>query len=150
MRIICTTLLFLLITTTSFSQDRSREIQLMTALLAAPEEMRENATVMGYDSEGELSVWRQGSNELICMTDDPEREGINIACYHKDLNAFMERGRILRKEGKGRMEIFDIRAEEVAKGKLFMPEGPSSLFIFYGDEGIINWETGEATGGKQR
>lgn len=142
--------LFLLPCTLLLAQVPDREVQLMTAVLAAPEDMREHATVMGYNTDGSLTVLHQGTNELICLADNPEKEGVNIACYHKDLEPFMKRGRELRASGMGRMEVFEKRDQEVQDGELFMPEGPSTLYIFYGDEGIINWENGEVNGGKMR
>ncbi len=134
----------------SLSQVPDREIQLLTAVLPAPEEMRENATVMGYDQEGNLSVIHQGTNELICLADNPAAEGVNIACYHKDLEPFMKRGRELRAKGMGRMDVFTKRDQEVQDGLLTMPEDPTTLFIFYGEDGSIDWETGEVSGGKVR
>jgi hypothetical protein len=135
---------------TVLAQIPEREIQLQTAVLAAPEEMRENATVMGYSPDGTFQVLHEGTNDLICLSDDPESPGVNIACYHKALEPFMKRGRELRAEGKGRMEVFSIRDEEAAQGTLTMPEEPSTLYIFYGEDGIINWESGDVTGGKLR
>ncbi len=144
------TLLLSMFMISAMAQERSREVVLKTALLAAPEEMRENATVMGFTDDGKMEVLHQGTNDLICLADNPASDGINIACYHKDLEPFMKRGRELRAEGKGRMDVFSIRDGEVNDGKLSMPQQPTTLFIFYGDEGIINWETGEVNGGKER
>jgi hypothetical protein len=131
-------------------QEVAREIQLQTAVLAAPEEMRENATIIGFTPEGKQEVLHEGTNDLICLADDPNLPGINIACYHKALEPFMQRGRDLKKEGKGGMEIFQIREDEVKAGTLSMPEEPTTLYIFYGEDGIINWENGEVSGGKTR
>ena len=96
--------------------------QITTAVLAAQEIDRENATVMGYRSDGSLDVLRQGSNELICLADDPKKKGFSVAAYHKSLEPFMARGRALRKEGKTEKEIFDIREEEAKSGALDMPD----------------------------
>ena len=131
-------------------QQVAREIQIATAVQAAPEESREGATVMGYDENGELVILRQGTNEMVCVADDPSAEGINIACYHKSLEPFMVRGRQLRAEGKGRMDIFSIREEEVASGQLQMPEKATTLHILYGPTEILNTSTGEITNGKMR
>ena len=40
------------------------------------------------------------TNKLICISDDPVKEGFNCVCYHKDLEPFMARGRALKAEGK--------------------------------------------------
>ena len=83
----------------------AKEVQIKTAVLAAPQEQRENATVMGYSPEGVLVVLRKGSNEMICLADDPNQKGLNVSCYHKDLESFMARGRVLKKEGRSFKEI---------------------------------------------
>ncbi len=99
-----------------------KDWQISTAILAAPELERENATVIGYDRGGELTVIRQGTNDLICLADDPSRKGFSVACYHKSLEPFMARGRELKKQGKSSEEIFNIREEEAKAGTLEMPE----------------------------
>ncbi len=104
-------------------------LQIKTAVLAAPETSRDGAMVYGYDSNGELVVIRVGVNEMICIADNPKKEGFNVACYHKDLEAFMERGRVLEKAGKSFQEIFDIREQEVKDGKLKMPDDGATLYV---------------------
>ena len=144
------TLLLTLTVTSLFSQSVPSDVQIKSALLAAPEEDREGAAVMGYDSDGNFVMLREGSNQLVCVADDPSSDGINIACYHKDLEPFMTRGRQLRAEGKGRMDIFNIREEEVSTGKLKMPAKATTLHILYGPQEILNTSNGEITGGKMR
>ena len=75
--------------------------------MALPEELRDDATVLGYKDNLELSVIRKGSNPMICLADNPHKEGFSVAAYHKDLDPFMERGRVLKSEGKSAQEIFD-------------------------------------------
>ncbi|GAB3647298.1 hypothetical protein GCM10028791_09000 [Echinicola sediminis] len=128
----------------------SEEIQVKLALLAAPEDGREGATVYGYDEKGELFLLRAGSNELICIGDDPQKEGLNVSCYHKELQPFMERGRYLRKQGKNFDEIFEIREEEVKSGKLKMPDDGATLFVFTADQEDVNFVSGEVKNGHFR
>ena len=117
------TLLALAATLASFAQNYPAESwKIETAVLAAPELDREKATVLGYKSDGTLAVLRQGSNDLICLADDPARKGFSVACYHDSLEPFMARGRELKQEGKKTKEIFQIREDEVKSGKLSMPE----------------------------
>ena len=99
-----------------------KDWQIKTAVLAAPGHERKNATVLGYKSSGELGILREGSNDLICLADDPAGKGFSVACYHESLEPFMARGRTLKKEGKKRNEIFQIREDEVKAGKLEMPD----------------------------
>ena len=109
-------------------------IQIKLALLAAPDEGKEGATVYGYSPDSTFTLLRKGTNELICLADDPAQPGFSVACYHRDLEAFMQRGRELRKEGKSPEEIFNIREKEVKKGKLIMPKVPTSLFVYSAQE----------------
>ena len=127
----------------------SSEAQIKSASMAAPEEMRDGVKVFGFNADGELVELKKGTNELICIADDPAQKGFNAACYYKDLEPFMARGRALKKEGKNFKEIFDIREEEVKSGKLVIPQG-SSLFVLSGPDEVFNTETGEVTGANLR
>jgi hypothetical protein len=111
------------------------DAQIAAAVMAAPEDMRAEATVMGYDAQGELIMLREGSNGLICLADDPGKKGFQCACYHADLEPFMARGRALRAEGKTFQEVFEIREAEAKAGTLTMPDHPSTLHILSGPEG---------------
>ncbi len=128
----------------------SKDVQIKTAVLAAPEGLREKAMVYGYSEKGEFVVLREGGNEMVCISDDPKQAGLNVSCYHKDLEAFMARGRELKKGGKSFQEIFDMREEEVKSGKLFMPKNPTSLFVFSAADEKFNHTTGEVTDGNLR
>lgn len=125
-------------------------VQIKSAVLAAPEDQREGAMVYGYDPSGNLVVLREGTNELVCVGDNPSSPGINISCYHKDLEPFMTRGRELKKEGKTFQEIFDQRETEVKAGKLKMPDDPATLFVFSAKDEDLNVETGDVQNGYLR
>src|SRR6478735_9939530 len=100
-------ILFALISSVAgFAQLPSPEVQIKTALLAAPADKRADAMVYGYNDKGELIVLRKGSNEFICIGDDPKQTGLSVSCYHKDLEPFMARGRELKQQGKSFKEIF--------------------------------------------
>ena len=125
-------------------------LQIKTAVLAAPADKREGSTVYGYNSTGELVLIRKGNNEMICLADDPKQKGFSVACYHKDLEPFMKRGRELKKLGKSSNEISDTREAEVKKGKLAMPKQPSSLYVYSADEEHFNKITGDVKNGYLR
>ena len=127
----------------AFSQSQpSKDIQIKMAVLAAPEDQRANATVYGY-ADGKIVLLRQGNNETVCVADDPSREGLSVACYHKSAQAFMARGWKLREEGKSAQEIFDIREAEAKAKKLKLPDQGSVLHALTADESDINWTNGE-------
>lgn len=128
----------------------SSEVQIKTALLAAPADKREGAAVYGYTPKNEFVVLRKGTNEFVCLTDDPSQKGLSVSCYHKDLDAFMERGRILKKNGKKPAEILAMREQEVKDKKLMMPSHPSALFSYTAKEEDYTSATGDVKNGYLR
>lgn len=109
-----------------------KEWQINTAVLGLEEAFRNEAKVYGYNANGDFAVLREGTNQYICLADDPKKEGFQVAAYHKDLEGFMARGRELKKQGKNFKEIFDTREEEVKSGDLKIIHG-STLIILRGD-----------------
>lgn len=137
----------------SFAQDAgipAAEIQIKLAVLAAPEDTRNETMVYGYSAKGEIIVLRKGTNDMVCIGDDPTKKGLNVSCYNKDLEPFMARGRELKEQGKTLQEIFDIREEEVKSNKLVMGRYGSTLFVFSADDTDTNYATGEVTKGNFR
>ena len=111
-----------------------------TALMAAPKESRSGCKVIGYNMAGEFVTLREGDNEFIVLADNPNRDGFNAACYHKDLEPFMARGRALRAGGKTGQEIFAIREAEMKSGQIKITPG-STLHIYYGAKTVYDPET---------
>ncbi len=142
-----TIIIALSLTSSVFAQD---DAAVLLALKAAPEELREGASVYKFGKNGDLVVIRQGTNDLVCLADDPSQKGLNVSCYHRDLEPFMKRGRILKGEGKSFQEIFDLREKEVKEGKLKMPKDPSSLYVYTAKDGEFNPQTGDVTKGYLR
>ena len=126
------------------------EIQIKTAVLPAPDEKKDGAMVYGYNSSGELVVLRKGTNNLVCIGDNPGKEGINVACYSKKLEPFMARGRELSAKDLSGEEREKIRAKEVASGKIKMPKEPSMMYVYYGKSEDYDVTTGELQNGKFR
>ncbi|TXK31156.1 hypothetical protein FVR03_19940 [Pontibacter qinzhouensis] len=149
-----TVLLLVLVLTGAWSVAQTpvpaADIQVKAALLAAPSEKREAAAVLGYNQQGELVTLRKGTNELICLADDPNQKGFSVSCYHQDLEPFMARGRELRKAGKNTQEIFETREQEAVNGKLALPKQPTTLFVFTAPDENYNKTTGEVKDGYLR
>jgi len=118
--------------------------QIGGAVLAAPADDRVDATVLGYVSPGRMSILKDGTNGLICLADNPDREGFEAVCYHRDLGPYMARGRELRKEGIGGSENLAMRAAEVEAGTLAWPTQASTLYVLSGDEDAYDSESGTA------
>lgn len=126
------------------------KIQIKTAVLPAPENDRDNAMVYGYNASGKLVVLREGTNNLVCIADNPNKDGISVSCYSKKLEPFMARGRELTEEGKDFNEKRKIRGAEVASGKIAMPKEPSMTYIYSGKQENYDKTTGELKDGKFR
>jgi len=107
--------------------------QIAAALQAAPEDRKADATVLGLDASGATVTLRQGTNDLVCMADNPKVEGISVACYHKDLDPFMARGRQMTAQGITEDKVRDqTRWKEVEAGTLKLPREPRMLYVASG------------------
>jgi hypothetical protein len=106
--------------------------QIASAILAAPAERRTDATVLGYNAKGEVVTLRKGSNNLICLAHDPREKSFSVACYHKDLEPFMARGRELANDGSKGKDRHEQRWKEVEQGKVPMPREPRLLYVLTG------------------
>ena len=126
------------------------DIQIKTALLAAPPNEQADAMVWGFNNEGKWIVLKKGSGNLVCLTDDPNLKGINVACYSKKLEPFMKRGRDLMEEGKTEAQKKDIRKQEIESGKLDLPKGSHMLYVLTGTDENFDKKTGELKDGNFR
>lgn len=145
-------LLFSLISVSSLGQSAVPlpEVQIKSALLAAPADKRDSAEVYGYSDKKEFVLLRKGTNELICLADDPGQEGFSVACYHRDLQPFMQRGRDLKKMGRTHEQIFNIREKEAKSGELILPKQPTTLYVYSAQDTNYNKTTGEVKNGYLR
>jgi hypothetical protein len=114
------------------AQGLPRDAQVAQAVLAAPDDRRDGAMVIGFEG-GKAVTLRPGTNDLVCVADNPAAEGITVACYHKDLDPFMARGRELTAQGVTEDGTRDkTRWDEVKAGKLTMPKEPTTLYVTTG------------------
>ncbi|WP_150451504.1 hypothetical protein [Arenibacter lacus] len=134
----------------STTQILPKDIQIKTALLPLSEDDKEGAMVYGYDAEGKMTVLRKGTNNLVCIADNPMKDGVSVSCYFSQLDPFMARGRELSAQGKTVAEIREIRGNEIASGALKMPGEPSMLYVYYGKSEDYDPKTGSLENGKFR
>ena len=132
------------------NQKLTADQQITAALFAAPQEMKEGAKVYGYGDSGEFMTLREGSNDFVCIADDPSKDGFQVVGYHASLEPMMARGRELSAEGKSRDEREAIRAEEAKSGKLSLPQAPATLHIYYGDDAYFDTETNTVENARYR
>jgi hypothetical protein len=111
------------------AQDAPKDAQIAQAVLAAPEDRRAQATVLGF-AGGKVTTLRQGTNDMVCLADNPAADGFSVACYHKELEPFMARGRELTAQGITDDKVRDqTRYDEIKAGKLAMPKEPRMLYV---------------------
>ena len=132
MRYVTANLSLLIAATALFGQTPSAAEQVAASMLAAPEDRRAEATVLGYNADGKLVTLRKGMNDLICLADAPGDEGFSAACYHQDLEPFMARGRELARQGHKGDERHEIRWKDVDEGRVPMPREPRMLYVLTG------------------
>src|SRR5690348_3149662 len=126
------------------------DVQIKGAVMAAPGPTAAGAKIYGYNDSKEFVVLRDGTNEMVCIADDPSQEGFSAACYHKDLDPFMARGRELKKQGKNPKQILDQREADVKAGSLVMPKQPTTLYVYYASAADYNAQSGEVKNGAFR
>lgn len=146
----------LLGTTLAFGQSKTDQVilpaavQIRTAVQSAPEELRDGAAVLGYNSNGELTELRKGTNDFICIAPDYRNPAYYASyCYPLSLEPLMKRGRELIAEGKGAQRN-KIRDAEYKAGKLKMPAKPATMYAYWGSLEKLNHETGEMADAKRR
>jgi hypothetical protein len=122
----------------------SAEQQIAAVVLAAPEDMRAGATVLGYAPDGHFRTLRQGRGALTCLASDPKSERFHVACYHRSLEPFMARGRALRARGVMGDRVDSVRFAEVRSGKLRVPRHPAVLYSLTGPPDSFDPATGTA------
>ena len=129
------------------AQVPAAELQIAGAVSAAPAALQDGAEVRGYRNYHRRLILRPGSTEMICLADDPAEGGWHVACYHRDLEPFMVRGRQLREQGvEGHEAIDSARLAEIQAGTLKMPDGPRMLYNLYAPSDSVDAATGLAHG----
>lgn len=131
-------------------QNLTAEQQIAAAVLSAPEETRAGAKVYGFDSEGKFITLREGTNEMICIADNQNKDGFKAVSYHKDLEPFMAEGRALKAAGKSGQTLKEAREANVKIGKVIMPENSATLHILQGNKGWFDIENNKIVNANYR
>jgi hypothetical protein len=112
-----------------------------TVTPASPEKLQSGARVLGYDANGKFVTLRPGTNEMVCVADDPSGKLFHVACYHKSLEPFMARGRELHALKKSKEAIDSIRLSEVKRGAYSMPSKPAALYQYFAQRDSVTATT---------
>lgn len=126
----------------------SAERQIAGAVLAAPDSMQSRASVLGWQG-GELVEIRKGTNEIICLADDPATDRFQVACYQKSLEPFMARGRELHKLKLSHAQVDSARLADLKAGRWKMPTVPAALYNLVAPKDSIDSATGLPRGGNR-
>ena len=120
--------------------------QIAAAISPLPTNLRANATVLGYNASGKFVTLRKGSNDMICLADDPSQKMYHVACYHRALEPFMARGRELHARNLSHEAIDSIRLADVKSGRYSMPTKPAALYQYWASRDSVNASTGVVNG----
>ena len=120
--------------------------QIAAAVSPLPVPLRANATVLGYDASGKFVTLRRGSNDMVCLADDPSQKMYHVACYHRALEPFMARGRELRARKFSHAAIDSIRLADVKSGRYVMPSKPAALYQYFASRDSVDASTGAVNG----
>ena len=143
MKRIFTGTLFLVLFSMPLLAQPTAEQAILAAVSPMPDNLREEAKVMGYNEAGEMVTLREGSNEMICLADKPGDDRFHVACYHNSLEPFMARGRELRAEGITGADSRAVRFKEAEEGKLEVPDHPASLYSLSGKADAYDYAMGK-------
>src|SRR6185503_17849541 len=118
--------------------------QITAAVLPLPKDLRDGATVLGYTSAGAFTTLRHGTGEMVCLASDPKLPRFHVACYHKQMEPFMARGRELRAQGVKGDQVDSVRFREVREKKLAIPASATTLYSLTGARDSYDPATGTA------
>jgi hypothetical protein len=120
--------------------------QIAAAVSPLPENLQAGARVLGYDAAGKFTALRRGTNDMVCIADDPSGKQFHVACYHRSLEPFMARGREMHALNKSKEAIDSVRANDVKSGKYAMPAKPAALYQYFAPRDSVNMTTGVIDG----
>lgn len=129
---------------TSVYPSSARQVAAAVSPLPAP--LRAGATVIGYGTDGKLMTLRRGSNDMICLADDPSQKMYHVACYHRSLEPFMARGRELHARKLSREAIDSVRLADIKRGRYSMPTRPAALWQYFAPRDSVDAATGVVNG----
>lgn len=122
------------------------ERQIAAAVSPLPEPLQKGAKVLGYDETGKVVTLRAGTNDMVCLSDNPQNKRFHVSCYHKSLEPFMSRGRELRARKLTEEQVDSIRARDVRAKRLVMPARPAALYQYFAARDSVDAGTGAVKG----
>lgn len=97
-------------------------VEIAQAVSPLPDTLRDGATVVAYDAQGNAKVLRQGTNAIVCQTNQPTpTAAFAVSCYHNSMKPTRDLQAKLRAEGKDAKAVAAAVAEARESGKLSAP-----------------------------
>jgi hypothetical protein len=124
------------------AQTAARDQEVRLAVAALPEPLRADAKVLGYRSDGSMTVLRPGAGLFVCLARNPKETDFHVVCYHRDLDPFMARGRELRAQKRSQAAVDSTRLAEIKSGALKMPSHPAALYHLMAKAADVNAAAG--------
>ncbi len=118
------------------------ERQIAAAESPLPPNLQKGAKVLGFSEQGKLVTLRSGTNDMVCVADDPAGARFHVACYHKSLEPFMARGRELHAMKKSREAIDSTRLRDIRTGRYTMPSKSAALYQYFAPRDSVDAGTG--------
>jgi len=106
--------------------------QIAAAVLPLPEVMRAGAGVRGYTASLALVTLREGTNTMVCTADRPGDDEFDVRCYDRQFLQAIDRRRELAEEGLAAAAVDRRFEEEVAQGRLRLPDHPTAGYRMLG------------------
>jgi hypothetical protein len=125
--------------------------ELTTALLALPRDLRAEAAVFSFATDGRRIEHRSGTNGFACRTDDRTTAGLSLLCYQESLLPYESRRRRLANSEKDLpfTQVIERLDQEVASGGLGFPEIAARYYLNAPD-GCFDSKTGTLCGAAKR
>lgn len=108
------------------------DAQTHRALLPLPESLRAGANIVGFDSDWNQVVLREGSSDMNCVAFAPFMAIQYAACQHSSSEAFWVMGMQLRAGGMAQADIDQARIDAMVDGTLEIPVVGAARYFLLG------------------
>ena len=115
-----------LLTEPALAQASADSAAVAAAVLPLPASLRPGAGVIRLDAGGRPHELRKSANGMVCLADRPGDAVFDVRCYHRTFMPFIYRGRQLAVSGVPDSSVARRIDEEVKRGTLELPPGPTA------------------------
>ncbi|MEO5590781.1 MAG: hypothetical protein ABIS03_14465 [Gemmatimonadaceae bacterium] len=116
--------------------------QIAAAVSALPENLQAGAKVYGYSASGKFITLKPGTNDMVCVADDPAGKLFHVASYHQSLEPFMARGRQRHALKKKPESIDSARLADLKARRYSMPSKPAALYQYFAPRDSVDMASG--------